>query len=307
MDRFGDALDAPPPLGQGRPWMTTRALVLGGGGPVGVAWQTGLVAGFARCGVDLGRADHLLGTSAGALVGARLRLADRAADLADPLLAAAPPPSMAALADPDRMWLLELLSEARGAARHPAEVRRELGALALGAAVMGEEAYLDFMAGSFHAPGPFAWPQRDFACAAVDVEDGGFQVWQADSGVDLLAAVAASCAVPAIFPPVTLGGRRYMDGGMRSSTNADLAAGYDLVVILAVRLAAMPDALTGQLDEEVDALQASGATVVLITPDEEAAAVMGASLMDFGRSAEAVRAGLAQAAAQAEVLRELWG
>ncbi|MDB5445730.1 MAG: patatin, partial [Phenylobacterium sp.] len=54
--------------------MTTRALVLGGGGPVGVAWESGLIAGFAQAGVDLGRADFVLGTSAGSIVGAKLAM-----------------------------------------------------------------------------------------------------------------------------------------------------------------------------------------------------------------------------------------
>jgi len=288
--------------------MTSRALVLGGGGPVGVAWQTGLLAGFAQAGVDLGQADHLLGTSAGAIVGARLRLASRTADLAEPLLAAPPqPPAAPAPPTPGAARMLELLGGARDASRNPADLRRELGALALSSPTMTEEAFLAMIAGALHATGPLAWPERDFACAAIDVEDGGFQIWQADSGVDLLTAVASSCAVPGIFPPVSVEGRRYMDGGMRSATNADLAQGDDLVVILAVRVPGMPEELARLVDEEVEALKTAGSTAVLITPDEGSAAAMGVNLMDFGRSAQVARAGLAQAAAQAQVLGELWG
>jgi len=288
--------------------MTSRALVLGGGGPVGVAWQTGLLAGFAQAGVDLGQADHLLGTSAGAIVGARLRLASRTADLAEPLLAAPPqPPAAPAPPTPGAARMLELLGGARDASRNPADLRRELGALALSSPTMPEEAFLAMIAGVLHATGPLAWPERDFACAAIDVEDGGFQIWQAESGVDLLTAVASSCAVPGIFPPVSVEGRRYMDGGMRSATNADLAQGDDLVVILAVRIPGMPEELARLVDEEVEALKTAGSTAVLITPDEGSAAAMGLNLMDFGRSAEVARAGLAQAAAQAQVLGELWG
>src|SRR6267378_5880441 len=65
----------------------TRALVLGGGGPVGIAWESGLVAGLAQAGVDLGRADFTMGTSAGSFVGARLALGADAATLADPIIA----------------------------------------------------------------------------------------------------------------------------------------------------------------------------------------------------------------------------
>ena len=140
----------------------------------------------------------------------------------------------------------------------------------------------------------------------MDVGDGGFQLWDAGAGVDLVAAVASSCSLPGVFPPVTVKGRRYMDGGMRSTTNADMAAGYDLVVVVAVSL---PGAafLTQSLDEEVESLKAGGATVVTILPDDEALETFGANLMDFGRSPAVARAGLAQAARQAEILREIWG
>ena len=56
--------------------------------------------------------------------------------------------------------------------------------------------------------------------------DGSLVQWQRSSGVPLPLAVASSCAVPWVYPPVTINGRRYMDGGARSATNADLAAGH---------------------------------------------------------------------------------
>jgi NTE family protein len=52
--------------------MTTHALVLGGGGEAGVAWEIGLLAGLAQRGVDLRDADVVIGTSAGAIVGTLL-------------------------------------------------------------------------------------------------------------------------------------------------------------------------------------------------------------------------------------------
>jgi NTE family protein len=150
------------------------------------------------------------------------------------------------------------------------------------------------------------WPARTaYACTAVDAQDGGFQIWDAASGVDLRAAVTSSCSVPGLFPPITLGGRRYIDGGMRSATNADLAAGHELVVVIALVPHAMPQ-VARVLAEEVESLQAGGATVVTITPDEDATTALGHDLMDMGRRAEAARAGLAQAASQAPVLKQLW-
>jgi NTE family protein len=292
--------------------MTMRALVLGGGGPVGVAWQTGLIAGFAQAGIDLAGADYVLGTSAGSIVGARLRLAAEPASLAEPLLAPRAPQAGASNAGgpapgPGRARMMELLAETQNGARSPAEVRRELGALALSAATMPEPAYLAMIGGALRVAEAPPWPERAFACTAVDAEDGGFQLWRAASGAELLPAVASSCAVPGVFPPVALHGRRYMDGGMRSMTNADLAAGYEVVVIVAVRSASFPAFALRQLEAEVESLKADGAIVALITPDAAAAEAMGLDFMDFGRNAAVAQAGLAQAAAQAEVLRSAWG
>jgi NTE family protein len=118
--------------------------------------------------------------------------------------------------------------------------------------------------------------------------------------------VAGSCAVPGVFPSVPIQGRRYMDGGMRSLTNADLAAGHDLVVIVALQFARGADLVARQLAEETQSLQAAGATVVTICPDEASMAAMGANLMDFGRNAAAAAAGLAQAAEEAAVLATIW-
>jgi len=287
--------------------MTTRALVLGGGGPVGLAWQAGLLAGFARAGLDLNQAEEVLGTSAGALAGARLRLAQDPARLADLELATQPGAGEGLpKAGPDFRRVRELMNEAQGGSRNPAEVRRELGALALAHRGWPPEAFLALVAQSLGAPSP-AWPARAFACAAIDVEDGGFQLWGGDAGQPLLPAVAASCALPAVFPPVEIGGRRYMDGGLRSMTNADLAGGHDVVVVVAVQVPGALEYAPGQLADEVEGLKAGGSTVVVITPDEDACAAMGDDLLDFGRSAAVAQAGLAQAAAQAEVLGQVWG
>ena len=283
-----------------------RALVLGGGGPVGVAWESGLISGFAQGGVDLGQADFILGTSAGSIVGARLASGVTAAQLADAVLDPAsadirPPPG----GSPEVfMRMVSLLTEAHSGVRNPAEVRRELGQLALSADTAPEEVFLDIISRELGAVAWQAWPARDFACTAVDAEDGGFELWRAASGVDLLPAVTSSCSVPGLSPPISLNGRRYMDGGMRSATNADLAAGYDLVVVMAV----LPGvAFSPALDAEIDSLKAAGATVVAITPDEAASAAFGPNVMDASRKPDVARAGLAQGLAQAEVLKELWG
>ena len=295
--------------------MTTRALVLGGGGPVGIAWESGLVAGLARAGVDLGQADFTMGTSAGSFVGARLAMGADAATLADPILAeaaraASPRANGSARAPADLSKLMSLMAEAQGGVRNPAEARAEIGAFALAADTVGEDEFIASFGRSFAALADDAWPERGFACTAVDAESGAFQFWTKTSGVGVTRAVASSCSVPGIYPPVTLNGRRYIDGGMRSSTNADMAAGYDLVVVVAVRLGAaggaMMERVAARFDEEIESLKEGGSTVVTIVPDAASIEAFGPNLMDFRRRADAARAGLAQGESHAADLKELW-
>jgi len=293
----------------------TRALVLGGGGPVGIAWQSGLVAGLARGGVDLGQADFTMGTSAGSFVGARLALGADAASLADPILAEAKGAASLRSGDDarppaDLSKLMSLMAGAQDVTRNPAEARAEIGAYALAAETMSEEAFVKSFGRSFADLPDKAWPERGFACTAVDAQDGSFRFWTKDSGVGLARAVASSCSVPGIYPPVTLGERRYIDGGMRSATNADMAAGYDLVVVVAVRMGAAGGEamarIAARLDEEVESLKEGGATVVVLTPDAASAQAFGPNLMDFRRRADAARAGLAQGEEYAAELKAYW-
>jgi NTE family protein len=296
--------------------MTTRALVLGGGGPVGIAWESGLVAGLARGGVDLGQADFTMGTSAGSFVGARLAMGADAATFADPILAelarpANPERKARERAPADLSKLMTLMAEAQGGTRNPAEARAEIGAFALAADTVSEAEFIASFGRSFAELADDAWPERGFACTAVDAETGAFQFWTRTSGVGVTRAVASSCSVPGIYPPVTLKGRRYIDGGMRSSTNADMAAGYDLVVVVAVRLGAAGGAamerIAARFDEEIESLKEGGATVVTIVPDAASVEAFGPNLMDFRRRADAARAGLAQGEHHAADLKEFWG
>jgi NTE family protein len=293
----------------------TRALVLGGGGPVGIAWESGLVAGLAQGGVDLGQADFTLGTSAGSFVGARLALGADAKTFADAIIADRIPgearsSSGSGGAPPDLSPLMRLMGEAQGGIRNPAEVRQEIGAFALAAPTMAEEAFIETFGKSFASLPVDTWPERGFACTAVDAETGAFQLWTQASGVGVVRAVASSCSVPGVYPPVTLNGRRYIDGGMRSSTNADMAAGHELVLVVAVRLGAAGGALgeriTARFNEEVESLKDGGATVITISPDEEALAAFGLNLMDFRRRPDAARAGLAQGLAYAADVNPYW-
>ena len=290
-----------------------RALVLGGGGPVGIAWESGLIAGLAQAGIDLGRVDLIMGTSAGSFVGARLALGADAATLADPILAEPAPKAAEPTAAPGRPAadlspLMKMMAEAQDGARNPQEVRAEIGAFALRSDTPDEAAFIASFGRSFAGLPDDAWPERDYACTAVDVETGAFQLWTRASGVGITRAVASSCSVPGVYPPVTLKGRRYMDGGMRSATNADLAVGHELVIVIQVRIAAMAGAAYAQrFQDEIDALTGRGAKVVVMAPDEASQAAMGVNLMDFRKRADAARAGLAQGRADAADLMAMWG
>ena len=143
-------------------------------------------------------------------------------------------------------------------------------------------------------------------CTAVDAVDGSFLTWDRAAGIELARGVASSCCVPGVFPPITINDRRYIDGGMRSSTNADIVAGYDRVVVVAVIGNLMAEVQLARVEHEIDALRASGSEVVLVTPDDGAKAVFGDNMLDASRRGEVAEAGARQGEAEAARLREAW-
>lgn len=290
--------------------MPRRALVLGGGGPVGVAWESGLIAGLAEMGVDVSDADLFVGTSAGSIVGAQLAAGRAPREIYERQLAPAEPGRRErALVDLARVQaeFAKLYTSERPAQ----ELRAEIGAWALEAATMSEDEWL----AGFAMIGE-DWPERAYICTAVDTADGAFVSWDGASGAPLSRAVASSCAVPGIFPPVTINGRRYMDGGMRSSTNADVARGHERVIVVGVTVARasaaagvaamMAEARRRRFEGEIAELRASGAEVVVIEPGGAFAAALGMNLMDFTRREEAVEMGREQGRAEASRIRGTW-
>jgi NTE family protein len=286
----------------------TRALVLGGGGPVGVAWESGLAAGLADDGIAWHDADLIVGTSAGSIVGCRLALGmDPAATLpviSQPLPIADDVP--AAMAEMMTTWASALAS-----AGPPEEARVALGRLAE-SVTLDEESFIGVEV--FAEVKDRDWPDK-FRCTTIDTQTGAFRVWDAGSGVPLARGVASSCAVPGVFPAVTIGAARYMDGGMRTPLNADLAAGHDAVIVVSCLPLALPegfsdpvfDALSALIEAELSAVRASGAVEVVV-PGEEFLEVSGwgANLMDPASAPAAYQAGLRQAAVEAPRLRSLW-
>jgi NTE family protein len=129
---------------------------------------------------------------------------------------------------------------------------------------------------------------------AVDAETGEMRVFDRQSGVNLVDAVAASCAVPGIWPPVTIDGRRYVDGGIRSSDNADLAAGFGRIVVISPLGYDSPIPAPMPLREVVGQLRSDGSAVTVIAPDEASAAAIGANPLDPATRIPAANAGRAQ-------------
>jgi NTE family protein len=159
------------------------------------------------------------------------------------------------------------------------------------------------------------WPES-LRCTAIDVLTGALRVWDPASGVDLARAVASSCSVPGVFPPITISGARYMDGGMRTALNADLAAGHDAVIAVSCMALALPpgvsdpmfDTISGQIEAEFSAVRDSGATLEVVSPGAEFLELSGwgANLMNPALTADAYEAGRRQAAAEAGRLRSVW-
>ena len=173
----------------------------------------------------------------------------------------------------------------------PLDTLRLFGAFALAASTVPEADRLAVIAGRLPSR---EWPQRLIRLVAVDCESGATEVFDASSGVSLVDAVAASSAVPGIWPPVTIEGRRYMDGGIRSADNADLAAGAARVVVISPLGLDSPLPAPLPLREVLAGLKDGGAAVTLISPDEASAAAIGPNALDPATRGPAATAGRAQ-------------
>ncbi|MGW7098222.1 patatin-like phospholipase family protein [Streptomyces sp. NPDC054883] len=274
------------------------ALVLGGGGLTGIGWETGILCGLAAAGTDLTTADLVVGTSAGSVVGAQLtsglltprelyerQLGDAAGEVAARLGAA--------------IFARYAVTMLRS--RDAAAYRRRVGAFALAADTGPEAVRREVLKARLVSS---EWPERRLVVTAVDALTGALTAFDRESGAGLLDAVSASCAVPGVWPPVTVDGRRYIDGGVRSATNADLAADYERVVIVAPM--ALGSKLIPSPAAQAERLRKAGAKVLLITPSAEARKTFGRNVLDPARRDPAARAGLAQAAAHAAEAARVW-
>lgn len=276
-----------------------RGLVLGGGGVTGIAWETGLLLGLQEAGVDLTTADLVIGTSAGSVVGAQVTTGCALAELYERQLRPPRPGASASIGPRVVAGFAWHLARSRGDLE---EFGRRLGRWAAARADAGRTPTLEARYDAIRERLPvLEWPgDGRLVVTAVDAGTGALRCFSGADGVPLLDAVAASCAVPGVYPPVPVGGRRYIDGGARSGSNADLAASCTRVVALTP-----VDRGIGPMRSAAQHL--GGLRHVVVSPDETSAQAIGRNVLDLAHRAASARAGRMQAESVAEEIGALWG
>lgn len=269
--------------------------MLGGGGVAAAAWELGVLAALAEAGIDLGLADLIVGTSAGALVGAHLA---GGADIRRlySIQLAAPQTAHAAVSIRTMLTLSWMLLRYRD----PQQYRVHVGSFALNAHAPSDSDRRGDIASWLIT---HTWPAQPLMITAVDAASGEFAAFSQDSDVPLVDAITASMAVPGIQPPATIGGRRFMDGGIRSCANADLAAGYQRILIIAP-VTAGSGPIASLAAQASDLRERS--RVVTVAPDRASRKAMGWNPTDPGRGPAAARAGHTLGSAISPSLRALW-
>ncbi len=276
---------------------TERALVLGGGGVTGIAWGLGFLMGLLDENLDVRDADLMIGTSAGSSVAAQITSGAPLEQLYARQLEASS--EQAADFDPAALGrqIQAIIAEL---GFDPLKVRQRLGHMALAAPSVPEAERRAIIASRL--PNPH-WPEQRLIIVAVDAHSGEARFFEHGSGAALTDAVAASCAVPLVWPPVTIGEHRYMDGGMRSATNADLAQGAGRVLVLSLMKL---DAAQSPLPGEVTMLEQGGSAVKVVEPDAASVEAIGPNVLDPARRAETAQAGRRQGQRMAAELSAFW-
>jgi NTE family protein len=270
-----------------------RALILTGGGLAASAWETGLITGMADAGLDVRNADLFVGTSSGSRVA--LHLASGAAH-EDEYQRRLQPGAPSSERPPQVDWagILDGVALAKKAGGSRTEIMRRIGSLAVAAASgRNGSSRREIVAAQLPT---VTWPEKRVLIVTVNAETGERRAFDSDSGIELVDAVIASTAFFG-WPPTVFQGEHYIDGGFYSSDNADLATGFDRVMVLALKTPPnVPYKKLVSLDEGVKILQDSGVLVEVIQPDENTSAALAAAggVMSPGISAPAARAGRVQ-------------
>ncbi len=307
-----------PTADRGRQMPRNVGLVLGGGGILGGAWLIGALHALAeRTGWNMNRASHIVGTSAGSVIGS--------------LVAEGMPPWF--LVHHQRGGDVEGMTDAFGAPIEPADEgsrrlitwsgqvpRPVLGSpkLALCSALRPWKypatALLTGWVGRgflrteeigriVRTVAPEGWSSHpNLWIVALDYSTGKRVVFGRDGApeTDLWRAVEASCAIPGLYRPMRIGKKLYVDGGVRSPSNLDLlsSADVDTVVALNPMSSLQPglpttiververrvrSAMGRRLGREARRLKEKGVRLLLIQPGESDLDAMGINLMDPNR------------------------
>ncbi|MBV8786491.1 MAG: patatin-like phospholipase family protein [Mycobacterium sp.] len=214
---------------------TRRALVLAGGGIAGIAWETGILRGIADESPEAARllldSDVLVGTSAGSAVAAQISSGATLDELFDRQVAEASAEidSGVDIETITELFLAALGEPYEGSGSKTRQQMQRIGAVALETKTVPAPVRRRVIEQRLPS---HEWPDRALRLTAIDVETGELAVFDRQSNVDLVDAVAASCAVPGAWPPVAIAGRHYMDGGVASSVNLAVAVDCDAAVAL---------------------------------------------------------------------------
>jgi NTE family protein len=285
--------------------VTRLGLALGGGGVVGVAWEVGVVAGLAEAlGWDPAGVHVLVGTSAGSIVGTHLFQGRTVDELVSGQRGPAPGEvplrpelDLAALGEIFGMWTT--------ADEVTPELARAIGQRAATAATVPEDDYVASFGPMLAGPD---WPAGDLRVTGVSVGTGERSVWTSSSGAPLARAVAASCSVPGMFPPVRVGDGRFVDGGVWSGSNADvvLGSGAEAAVFVGplVGETGLGRVCGRALERERKLLADEGVPLLDVVPGERFA-VFGGDLMNPAHRAAAVDVGRADGEDAAPRLRDV--
>lgn len=281
----------------------TTGLVLAGGGIAGIAWETGIICGVAdeapEAAAALLGSDVLLGTSAGSTVAAQL---SSGATL-DELFARQTAETSAEIdsgVDIDTIAGLFLAAMSEPGLSTQEKLQR-IGAIAASTDTVAEPVRRAVIAQRLPS---HDWPDRVLRVTAIDIATGELVVLDRESGVELVDAVAASCAVPGAWPPVTIGERRYMDGGVGSSVNMSAVRDCDRAVVLVPAGEFAPSPFSSGLAAEIDAFP--GATLAIFA-DDDALAAFGPNPLNPACRVPSAHAGRAAGRRQAERVARFLG
>ena len=246
-----------------------KALVLGGGGITGIAWESGVLAGLIDSGVLVNHADKILGSSAGSYVGSILANGQNMKTYYEQLANNRDNADNAQL-DPS---LFELWREAFVQGKTDEQVIGKY----LGDIINKSPSTVSFEERERSVRkriGNVDWtPQLEIT--AINAKTGTLESFNETSDISLIEAVMASGAVPGIWPHVDMLGASWIDGGMISSTNARLMANYKDIIILAPL--DQKQGLVPSVYEDVETLK-TNSNVTLITPDQDSRNIIGTNI-----------------------------